>query len=186
MLSLAGSEDRISVCNGTDMHLRRGIDEPQRETSLHHLTDSYGRLRIILPKYPRNLVKWGADWSFFHSLGEDSKSYVVAISTAAVFLMSSYVSGDGSACWVWGGLFLMQQSQQQQFQFHALRHGILARTTVDLLSSLQTKVDNSLQVTIVGFNTAFMPFADVGLVNESLKHSKTSRDWRNLGRNCIN
>lgn len=63
----------------------------------------------------------------------------------------------------------MQQSQQQQFQFHALRHGIPARSTMVLLSSLQTKVDNSLQVTIVGFNTAFMPLADMGLVNESLK-----------------
>lgn len=44
----------------------------------------------------------------------------------------------------------------------------------------------SLQITIVSFNTAYMLFANMGLANESLKCNKTSREWRDLGRNCNN
>lgn len=123
-------------------------------------------------------------WSFFHSPGEDGKSYAVAISTAAVvpFLPFSCISADASACWVWGWLFLVQQSQQRQFQFHALRHSCQQYHGAAQLPT--DKKDHSLQITIVGFNTAFVPLANTGLVNESLKHRKTSRDCRNLGRNC--
>lgn len=76
----------------------------------------------------------------------------------------------------------MQQSQQRQFQFHALRHSCQQYHGAAQLP--MDKKDYSLQIIIVGFNTAFVPLANTGLVNESLKHRKTSRDWRNLGRNC--
>lgn len=64
--------------------------------------------------------------------------------------------------------------------------GILASNIMNLLDSLQTIKDYSLKITIVCFNTELMLLTNMRFLSESLEHGKTSRDWRNVGRNCRN
>lgn len=78
----------------------------------------------------------------------------------------------------------MQQSQQQQFQFYASRHSCQQYHGSTCLPT--DKKYYSLKITIIGFNSELMPLANLGFLSESLEHGKTSRDWRNLGRNCMN